>query len=994
MVGLAMLSLTPSNGLLAVPSSASLEASTKVPGTFFEVPGASQNASSVASSVVPGTFPTTPVPAVPGTFPSASPAVPGTSATVPGTSQGPLVGDVELRLDAPLPQAIDWQALCAVVPGEPLDDGAVRRTLSNFYATGRVEEVEVLMRPWPGNAGTVTAVLVVRLRPWVESVEIVGEPGLKPRQLLRIIRQKPSSPLSDELLAESRDALLELYWQKGFRRPEVELDIRSVAAKRAAVRFKINAGERASVGTVTFGGTLGAATEEQLRKVVHTRPGRPYDAERLQQDVERLRAWYLKQDYLAVRVKEPEEIYDGERGVLDLTFEIEAGEPVALRVIGASRRRLSKLGLLNFLRDPSFDEVLIQQSCQRLVSYYQRKGFFQAEISCRLDHSESGQQLTMEVVKGNRYEIRTLRFLGNEKVASTTLEQLMDTTVKRRLSLGSGRLVQDDLAADEANLRSYYLLQGFLDVEVGPAILRLDDPYIDIEIPISEGLRRRVVEVTWDGQDVFSDEEIARAISLQSGGPFHPARVDESVNILRTLYEDRGYPSASITPRLDWGRDDLLVDVHLDIEEGQQIILDRVLMRGLQRTRSAPVLRSMGLKRGEALSRRRLLEAERELYRLGIFSRVDVELAPTSELDSARDVIVRVEEGQRWRLGYGFSYHSDDGLGTLFSLVRNNIGGRGDRFQLDLRGNNVESRTRLIFDQPSFMNTNLPITFILFQEEEVRQAFTVDGIGAQILLTKDWRSHRVGLIYDYRRIETILTDDLVDLADLDREDREVEISSLTPNLFLDYRDDPLNPTQGWTTNLQLEYAFPLLNAEANFLKLFWQQTHYQPLGSGSGLAGSLRLGAIENLSDTAPLDPLVPMGLASARVPVSERFFAGGRTSHRAFERDRLGVAGETLFVDDDGNSIEVGGNGLLVFNLDYRFPISGDFGGTIFFDLGNVWADWQDVDLSDLEPGAGLGFRYVSPIGPIRLEIGWQLDPEQPGDDDPVFFLSFGNPF
>lgn len=922
-------------------------------------------------------------------------AAPAASPQAPVAAGTPRVAEIELRVDAPLPKGLSWRKLCAFAPGDPLSEASVRRTLSNFYATGRVEEAEVLARPRPQEPGAVTAVVVVRLRPWVQEVEIIGDLGLPERSLQRVIRQKPSNALSQELLAASRDALLELYWRQGFRQPQVAIEVRSVSEKQVIVTFEVDAGPQATVGSIAFAGDLQGFTAERLAKVIRTEAGRAYSYERLQQDVERLRRWWLRQGFLGVRLGDPDEIYDSEAQRLHLTFNIVAGERVEVEVLGASKRRLTKLGLLTFLRDSSFDDDLIQQSCQRLVSHYQRRGHYRAEVDCRLMAlDDGGQKLTLEVSKGAKFQIEAIGFQGNEQIDESRLTPLMSTSVKRPLSPGSGHLVDADLAEDLANLRSFYLLQGYTEAQVGEPRVVTDGQRLSLEIPLQEGPRQRVVEVTWEGHRVFDDAEIARSLALRNGGPYHPARLEESINVLRTLYEDRGYPSATITPRLDWNAEKTLIDVHLQIKEGPPSLLDRVLIRGLQRTREAPVLRAMGLKPGDPLSRRVLLEAERELYRLGIFSRVDVDLAPSSELSGARDVIVQVEEGQRWRLGYGFSYHSDDGLGGLFSLVRNNIGGRGDRFQADFRGNDVENRFRLIFDQPSFLKTNLPITFILFREEEVRQAFSVDGTGAQVSLTKDWRANRLGLIYDYRRVETVITDATLELDELEREDRSVEISSLTPNLFIDRRDDPLNPNLGWSTNLQLEFAFPLLDAEANFLKLFWQQTQYTALGRFGSLASSFRLGAIEGLSDSAPLGPLVPEDFASARIPISERFFGGGRTSHRAFERDRLGIVGDTLISNGDGDFVEVGGNGLVVLNLDYRFPISGDFGGTVFFDLGNVWADWRDIDVDDLEPGAGLGFRYTSPIGPIRLEIGWQLDPDLPGGDDPVFFLSFGNPF
>ena len=192
----------------------------------------------------------------------------------------------------------------------------------------------------------------------------------------------------------------------------------------------------------------------------------------------------------------------------------------------------------------------------------------------------------------------------------------------------------------------------------------------------------------------------------------------------------------------------------------------------------------------------------------------------------------------------------------------------------------------------------------------------------------------------------------------------------------------------------MERAFPSFSAEASFTKLFWQQTQYLSLGDWGTLAGSFRMGIIEPGSSGTELDPILPPDLPSAAIPISERFFAGGRTTHRAFERDSLGIPGQSLIERPDGSLLEVGGNGLLLFNLDYRFPISGAIEGVVFTDVGQVWGDWQKVDLDELRWGLGFGVRYASPVGPIRLEVGWKVDTRSFEDDDPVFLLSFGNPF
>jgi len=159
------------------------------------------------------------------------------------------------------------------------------------------------------------------------------------------------------------------------------------------------------------------------------------------------------------------------------------------------------------------------------------------------------------------------------------------------------------------------------------------------------------------------------------------------------------------------------------------------------------------------------------------------------------------------------------------------------------------------------------------------------------------------------------------------------------------------------------------------------------------LVGSARGGAIEPLARGSSLSLRDAL---QRSVPAAELFYAGGRTTHRAYRRDELGIVGETLSVDSPAspeNPFPEGGGGLAVLNFEYRFPVAGPVGGTLFLDGGNVWSTYRDLRAGDLKWGAGLGVRYLSPVGPLRLEIGWKLDRE-PFEDPYVWFISLGNPF
>ncbi|MCG8462452.1 MAG: hypothetical protein MI919_39715, partial [Holophagales bacterium] len=277
-----------------------------------------------------------------------------------------------------------------------------------------------------------------------------------------------------------------------------------------------------------------------------------------------------------------------------------------------------------------------------------------------------------------------------------------------------------------------------------------------------------MVNLDFTGITLFDADTLRARLPLERGEGFHPLLLEDSLNVLRTLYEEEGYPRVAITPHLDWDPEGTLVDIRFDVAEGPLRQLDRLVLRGLHRTRAELVRRHARLRPGDVLSRRRLLRAERDLYRLGIFSEVDVSLLPSSSVGGGQDVLIRVEEGRPWRISYGVSYHSDDGIGGLFGLGRTNIAGRGGRLQLDLRASENDQRLRLIYDQPSLGDLRLPLTASLFGRDETRPSYRVEESGLRLSITRDFERLRLGLLYDYRLVE--LLEEVADPALVERED--------------------------------------------------------------------------------------------------------------------------------------------------------------------------------------------------------------------------------
>ena len=935
---------------------------------------------------------------------------------------GSPVSAIEYRSDTAGLNIVELQNLIAVEVGVPLTQDQIARSLRNIQASGSSSEAEVLIRPASDAGVVVTFVLWSRIQ--VETVRLQGDLILNRREVRAILEIGEAEPLIEDRILRSVFALEDFYESHGFLEATVlARPVIDRARKVADVTFEVDPGRPFEVTSIQFDGDIAPFSVEDLQNRLKVKPGKRINRREVRGDAERLGTWLFDQGYRLALVERPESSVDWNDASVTLAYRVDVGPQFHVEVLGGDIRRLKKNGSITFLGWQRYDEALLLQSISRIRRYFQQQGHYDVEVDWTETQTDEMFHLVITVVPGPVYELVDIGFSGNESINQSQLEVLMGTTTRRLFSAGSGRLVDSALSDDMENIRSYYRLQGYWDARIGPydvsrrlpepaATLPEDEPrrYLSVLIPIDEGLQRRTVDLVLEGTDEPIDPELYRKLPLRSGGPFHPQLLSQAESAIRADFDSRGYESAQVSATLDWSEDGTLVDVHIKVLEGPRSIIDRVILRGNRHTRSAVIRRSLGLGTGQTFNTDRLLQAQRDLYGLGAFSRADVRRAPGTPFKGERDILVEVDEANRNRVSYGGGFDSENGVSGIFGFTRSNITGRGISGRFDLRLSQKDKLGRLLIYQPFLGRFRLSTTGSLFYIDEERGGeipFDSKRRGGQLEVERVGDASRVGLLYEYRWVRALPIGGAEEIPDLERDFENVRISSITPNYQLDHRDDPIDPTRGWTGGLQLEYAFPFIGAEEEFLKGFANYSHYLNLGSIGIVAGNVRVGGIEPISgnpvtargsDDELGENECPIEQKQLCVPISERFFSGGRTTHRAYGRDRLGIVGETLveITDEDGNVTgltSIGGNGLFLINLDYRFPILGPVGGNLFVDSGNVWSDWREMDFSQMKTGIGIGARYKSPVGLVRLDVGWKLDRE-PTEDSYVIFFSFGNPF
>lgn len=935
-----------------------------------------------------------------------APPVPAQPA--PAGPEAPLIREIEIRSDVPLAVAEAVEPYLALEVGGRLTEDGARRSLNNLYASGRVARVAITSRPVPEG---VVAVVSLWSNLLVEEIGFEGElAGLRRSELQAAVPQQPGQPLIESRVVQGDFQLEELYESRGYLGVRVSLEISPPDRRnRVRITYRIDPGKRAIVSAVDIDGSLGPFSEEELVQQLRSRPGEPFRERTAEDDAERLRSWLLSQGYRTATVDLVSQDREPEEGRVALRFRVEVGPRVELEVVGVEADRLRQHNLLPFLGPDGYDEALLLQAEQRIKTHYQRQGHYRVEVSTREGRTESGAlRIRVEVEPGPVFTLERVAFTGNETFPDQRLAELVETSAERLLGFGDGRLVDEVLSADLRNLRTFYALQGFPAAEVGPPEvegLAGSARRLALTIPIEEGERRTVGRLSFEGLESLEEGEARRLFRLEEGGGYNESLLEESLDNLRARYDEMGYTRAQVSSTVSWGEAHTVADVAVRVLEGPQQRLGSILVTGNQKTDTPVVLRALEVSPGDPISGTRLLDMERNLYRLGIFSWVEVEFTPADLGATRRDVVVRVREGKTRSVILQAGYDSDDRARGLVGLSLRNVFGRTHAFNADLRLSQEDSRARVAFEQRHLRWLPFGMLYEVFRIEQERESYQANRRIARVQTLPPQDRRRFSLGLDLRRIEPedfeaplvarrdedgrpVLEPGVLSPLEIGEggNPRSVRVFSLLPSFQWENRDDPLEPTRGWFNTTELQVAVPAFSADASYAKLFVHQAHYLPVGEAGVLALGLRLGAIEPLRtvEGAEGDPLLS-------VPLDERFFAGGRTTHRAFSRFALGIDGETRLFDGDDRA-SFGGNGLVLANVEYRFPVFGAIGGTVFFDSGNVWRDWRDVD-SRFRNGVGVGVRYSSPIGPLRVDLGYKLDAEPEESDWEVHF-TFGHPF
>lgn len=940
--------------------------------------------------------------------------------------------------------------------GAPLDREKIAESLRQLYASGLFDTIEAKATE---QGDGVKLVFDGSPRAFIGVVTVNGAKGATMNaQLVAASRLNAGTRFSENRLGAAQTRMKQALADNGFNEPKITYTLKPHQEEQLVdIAFDVVSGPQARVGSVAVEGDSGM-TLEQFRHSAHLRAGAKVNHDTNNRALTGVLKHYQKQDRLEADVKLQAQTYVPNTDKSNYSFAANRGPVVKVGIEGAklSSDRLKRL--VPVYEEGTVDEDLLNEGNRRLRDYFQRLGYFDVKVDHRVRSPESSGTLniTYTVSLGARRRVESVKVAGNHYFDSETLKQLLSVKAADYLDRHgtySQALVADDVAA----LESVYHNNGFSRVKITPETLggqdlitpnnaptprRSTEP-LSVIYQIDEGQQQRVALLRLDGVVAGDTGKLQALMNTAPGQLFSPQNLAGDRDALLTDYLSRGFDQVQIeVENKTEEADSSKVDVIFHIREGQQIFVRKVLLSGLHYTRPDTVAKAITLHPGDPLSQTALADIQRNMYEFALFNEVTTAIENPNGDEPYKTVLVQTTEARRWTLTYGLGFEAQTGTPqnncaglqkrgetcspngrpgvsprVLLDVTRNNLFGRDQSASIRGTYGLLEQNVNLLFQNPRFRgNRDFGFTFSGgYASSQDVSTYVASKLEGGFRWTEHFtkpnpllsRANTFIYGYDFRRVKVAEESLQVYKAAIPALAAAVRVAGPAFTWIRDTRDSALDSHRGTYTTFQEFLSNHNLGSEAEFNRLDLSNSSYYGFDKNRYvLARNTRYGQER------------AYGAPSARLlPLPERLYAGGPTSHRGFGINGAGPR-------DAETGFPIGGAGALVNSTELRLPppILPFFGDALsfvlFHDMGNVFNSagdaWESIlrvdqpnrdsckvltqgsaqnppvpsgpDTSTGPQGqcsfnyfahaAGLGMRYHTPVGPIRLDFSYNLNP------------------
>jgi len=893
----------------------------------------------------------------------------------PGSFSGMTITRIEVKDDLGEPWPRPGQVLPLIVlkQGDRLTGAAVREGIATLYLKGLFKDIRVEAFPDDGGVRLEYVVTPITI---VDTIDIHGNSAVSTSTILDMLARIQGKELREEKLSSLKADLLAYYQSEGFYNAAVAFRSEPLKERnRVALHVDIRESIPTLLTDITFSGNS-VFKDKQLLKAMKSKKGSPLKRELLlDTDRDAILKKYYDAGYPAAKV-----------GPIDISFrdarafvhiQCDEGPHVITRFTG-NREFSSKTLTKNLLiwSEHDISDSVVDSSVDKIKALYREKGYAEVTIDVIKTEQPGLLDLEFKIQEGPRVIVKEIQVRGNTVFTAKDIKKQM--ALRESGWFRSQPFREDLLDKDIENLRARYLDAGYLSVSVNQnTVMNSDKNAAVVMIEIVEGPQTRTGSITFEGNTAFTAAKLLDTVNLKPGAPFNERLVDEDKYRILMAYSNKAYLYARVdvekTPH------DGTVDVHYRITEDRPVSIGRIILRGNQRTRDEVIMRELLVKEGDPYDYGAILTSQQRIYHFGYFRVARFDPVHPGEKEYITDLLFTVEERPAGAVTLSAGYGDLDRLRGSVEVSHRNLWGTARYASLRYEQSDILKRAIFNFQEPWILGYKLDNKFSLVWSDseklnsDTREIYyktrkTVASFGVE----KTFKNLTPSLTYQF---ENVVNYDVQQAAELTPEDSgRVLVSSLSPALIWDLRDDVFNPRRGALYGIILKEALRELWSQADFSKLTVQGSWFLPINTAV-LALSARAGMAWPFRETT-------------EVPIHERFYAGGSTTVRGFTQDSIGPSG----VDANGDLIPTGGSSMIILNVELRLNPGEGFGVVLFCDAGNVWAG-QEIDVGNLRSACGAGIRYGTPVGPLRIDYG-QKTHQLPGESPGELHFNIGNAF
>ncbi len=732
------------------------------------------------------------------------------------------------------------------------------------------------------------------------------------------------------------------------------------------------------VQEVSFAGNK-RTSEQTLRSAVKMTSGRALDSEAVDRDIAAL---FKLGQFRDIRAETTPVA-----GGVKLTYIVEE-KPLIADIGFDGNKKIKSDDLRAEVTQRAYsplDEKALAESMEKIRAAYAKKGYYLADVSYHVETTDQGDgKLIFDIHEHEGVVVRRVFFIGNKVFSDKELRSVVKTRQKTALSFltGSGKYEEDMLRNDALMLTYFYLNHGYLKIKVSPpkTTISKDKRYIYVTFQLHEGQQYKIGDIGISGDILTTKDELQGLLQTKRGEIYSQKVMEEDLQKLTERYGDEGYAYAAMVPNTIPNDETLTADIDIHITKGRRITIERINITGNTTTRDKVIRREMEVKEQDRYNETALRRSRENLMRLGYFEEVNF-ATPRGSSDDKMNLDISVKEKPTGTFNIGAGFSSVEHFMFNASIQKDNFFGYGVSGNISAELSSKRQLFMLSVNDPYFLDTKWMAGFSGYRNAYHYTDFRRESTGGELSLGhRFFRNASAQLGYTFEQVK--VSDFGITVPQFFQQNTSGITSQVSLSLAYDTRDNRITPRKGLYDIVTQEVSGTKLGGDNDFYRVNFRSMFYQPIYKSIIFKQFFRIGYIRSLNDQP--------------VPLFERFFTGGVFSLRGYAPDSVGPSVRIpATVSGSDQNFVYGGDKILLFITEIELPIYDKAGlrGVVFFDAGNAFAENENYSITNLQADFGAGIRWNSPMGPLRFEWGFPINP-RPGDKSVVFNFTIGNFF